>query len=122
MGQQWRKGMKMTLRTVAIATSAFACAALMSLSWSEQGGVSLSINKAEAYTRLVVRPGYAARAAYVHSEGLSWYAVRAYYWGGPWSGAGYSYAGWADYAARNGIGCVPGTVIPGGDGIVYRCQ
>jgi hypothetical protein len=37
--------MKMTLRTVAIATSAFACAALMSLSWSEQGGVSLSINK-----------------------------------------------------------------------------
>ena len=42
--------------------------------------------------------------------------------GGPWSGPGYSYTGWADYAARNGIGCVPGTAIKGGDGIMYNCQ
>ena len=111
--------MKMTLRTLAIATSAFACAALLSPGWSEQGGASLSINKAEAYARLLVRPGY---AAYVHSSGLPWYAVRAYYWDGPWSGPGYSYAGWADYQARNGIVCVPGTVIVGGDGIPYLCQ
>jgi hypothetical protein len=114
--------MKMTLRTVAIATSAFACAALMSFNWSEQGGVSLSVNKAEAYTRFVVRPGYAWRSAYVHSEGLPWYAVRAYYSGGPWSGVGFSYAGWDDYAARTGIVCRPGTVITGGDGILYLCQ
>ena len=99
--------MKATLRTMAIATSVFACAALLSLSPSKQGGVSLSINKAEAQARIVVRPGYAARAAYVHSEGLSWYAVRAYYWDGPWTGPGYSYTGWDDYAARNGIGCRP---------------
>ena len=114
--------MKMTLRTVAIATSAFACAALMSPSWSEQGGVSLSVNKAEAYTRLLVRPGYGG--PYVHSagSGLSWYAVRAYYSGGPWSGPGYSYAGWDNYASRYGIGCTPGTVITGGDGIPYLCQ
>jgi len=114
--------MKMTLRTVAIATLAFACAALMSPSWSEQGGVSLSVNKAEAYTRLLVRPGYGG--PYVHSagSGLSWYAVRAYYWGGPWSGPGYSYTGWDDYASRYGIGCTPGTVITGGDGIPYLCQ
>ena len=112
--------MKMTLRTVAIATSTFACAALLSLGWSEQGGVSLSINKAEAYARLLVRPGYAARAVYVDSA--SWYAVRAYYFGGPWSGVGYTYAGWDDYAARNGIGCRPGTAIKGGDGIMYLCQ
>lgn len=114
--------MKTTLRTMAIATSVFACAALLSLSTSKQGGLSLSVNKAEAQARIVVRPGYAATAAYVHSEGLPWYAVRAYYWGGPWSGDRYSYASWDDYATRNGIGCRPGTAIKGGDGLMYLCQ
>lgn len=114
--------MKMTLKKMAIATSTFACAALFSLGWSEQGNLSLSVNKAEAYTHLHVWPHYAAGAVYVHSDSLSWYAVRAYYWDGPWSGPGYSYAGWSDYAARNGIGCTPGSAIPGGDGIMYVCQ
>src|SRR5262245_45260069 len=57
----------------------------------------------------------------------SWYAVRAYYAGGPWcavggtSGYGMAgglwggswtcYSGWADYAQRNGIGCTPGTLV-----------
>lgn len=113
----------MTLKKVVIAASAFTFAAFLSPGWSEQGGVSLSINKAEAYARLLVRPGYGyARAVYVHSAGLPWYAVRAYYWGGPWSGPGYTYAGWDDYAARTGIVCRPGTVIPGQDGIMYLCQ
>jgi hypothetical protein len=41
--------MKQTsLRKVAIATSTFACAALLSFSWSEQRGVSLSIESAQA--------------------------------------------------------------------------
>jgi hypothetical protein len=114
--------MKMTLRTVAIATSTFVCTALFSLGWSEQGNLSLSVNKADAQGRLYIHSGYASRAAYVHSDGLSWYAVRAYYWDGPWSGPGYSYAGWSDYATRNGIGCTPGTAITGGDGILYNCQ
>ena len=48
--------------------------------------------------------------------------TRAYYFNGPWSGNGYSYTGWADYAARNGIGCVPGTAIKGGDSLMYVCQ
>jgi len=113
--------MRMTLRTVAIATATFACAASFSPGWSEQGGVSLSVSKAEAY-RLYVGRGYAASAVYVHSDGLPWYAVRAYYWGGPWSGPGFSYTGWDDYAARNGIACTPGTVVHGGDGILYNCQ
>jgi hypothetical protein len=112
--------MKMTLRTLAIATSTFVCAALWSIGWSEQGGVSLSINKAEAQARVYIRSGYAARAVYVDSP--VWYAVRAYYFGGPWSGPGYSYAGWDDYAAHNGIGCRPGTATKGGDGIMYLCQ
>jgi len=73
----------MKLRTTAIAASTFACAALFSLSWSEQGGLSLSSTKAEAQARIVVRPGYAASSAYFHSADLPWYAVRAYYHGGP---------------------------------------
>ena len=112
--------MKMTVRTAAIAMSTFVCAASWSLGWDEKGGVSLSVNKAEAQQRVYITRGYASRAAYV--EPGSWYAVRAYYFGGPWSGAGYSYAGWDDYATRHGIGCTPGTSIKGGDGIMYLCQ
>ena len=39
---------QMSSRTFAIATSAFACATLLSLSWSEQSGVSLSVESAQA--------------------------------------------------------------------------
>jgi hypothetical protein len=55
--------------------------------------------------------------------------------GGPWCGVGTGvglfgaasnsyacYSGWADYKARNGMVCDPGTVIKGGDGILYMCQ
>ena len=113
--------MKLTLRTVAIATSTVVCATLWSFGWSEQGGVSLSVSKAEAQkARVYIRTGYASNAVYTSNP--SWYAVRAYYNDGPWSGNGYSYNGWADYAARGGIGCTPGTTIKGGDGILYLCQ
>ena len=58
------------------------------LGWSPQSGVSLSVDKAQAHTRVVVRsyvhgPYYALSGA-----GLPWYAVRAYYADGPWSGPG----------------------------------
>ena len=39
---------QMSLTTVAIAASTFACTALLSFSWSEQRGLSLSVEKAEA--------------------------------------------------------------------------
>jgi len=39
---------QMSLTSVAIAASTFACAALLSFGWSEQGGLSLSVEKAEA--------------------------------------------------------------------------
>ena len=100
--------MKMTLRTVAIAACAFASVALLA-------------PKADAARRVYI---YGANPYYTNT-GLSWDAVRAYYFGGPWSGvnaAPYSWAGWSDYAGRNGIGCTPGTAIKGGDGIMYRCQ
>ena len=115
--------MKMTLRMAAIAASTVAFAALFSPGWSEQGGITLSIEKADAAARVYIRsPYYAYHGGYSRFEGLPWYAVRAYYMGGPWSGPGYYYTGWADYAARNGIGCEPGTIVKGGDGIDYLCQ
>jgi hypothetical protein len=40
--------MQMSLRTFGIATSAFACATLLSFSWSEQRGVSLAVESAQA--------------------------------------------------------------------------
>jgi hypothetical protein len=113
--------MKMNLRTMAIATTTFACAALFSPGWSDQGSLSLSVSNADARARVYIRSGYAASANYVSGDG-SWYAVRAYYFNGPWSGPGYSYTGWADYAARAGIACTPGTPIKGGDNIMYNCQ
>ena len=42
--------------------------------------------------------------------------------GGVWGDNWTCYSGWADYAQRNGIVCDPGTVIKGGDGILYECQ
>lgn len=101
--------MKMTLRMAAVA--AVAVGAL----------VSLSTNKADAH-RLYVGPHYAVHAVYFNAPDLPWYAVRAYYFNGPWSGPYYSWAGWNDYAAKNGIGCRPGTGVKGGDGILYLCQ
>jgi len=104
------------------AGSAFVCATLFSPGWSEQGGVSLSIGSAEARARVYITTPYGATGGYYTATGLPWYAVRAYYFGGPWSGPGFSYAGWSDYASRNGIGCTPGSVVKGGDGILYNCQ
>jgi hypothetical protein len=42
--------------------------------------------------------------------------------GGVWGGNWTCYSGWADYQQRNGLVCEPGTVIKGGDGILYMCQ
>jgi len=111
----------MDAKRLTAAAAAFACAASLSFGWSEQGGISLSVQKAEAVTRLVVhRGGYLYHGGYIaDATDLPWYAVRAYYAGGPWT---YGYSGWNDYAAHNGIGCVPGTLIKGGDGIMYVCQ
>jgi hypothetical protein len=129
--------MKQTsLRKIAIAVSSIAFAALFTVGWSEQRGISVSIESAQA-RRLYVSPHYFG--PYIADQsGLSWYAVRAYYAGGPWCGvgsaAGYGpagggwggswtcYSGWDDYAQRNGIGCTPGSLVKGGDGIMYVCQ
>jgi hypothetical protein len=60
---------------------------------------------------LGARAAYCGGAPYAASanDGHPWYAVRAYYQDGPW----YGYSGWDDYAARNAIGCTPGTLVKG---------
>ena len=69
------------------------------------GPSKAAYNKAEAQKRVYITRGYAVNAIYV--EPGTWDAVRAYYFDGPWSGRGYSYAGWADYAARNALAARP---------------
>ena len=119
---------QVVLRKLAIATSSIAFALLLTVGWS--------VENAQA-RRLYVHP-YAYNPYIADQSGLPWYAVRAYYAGGPWcgvAGGAYSptvgvfgrasytcYNGWADYKQLNGIGCDPGTLIKGGDGIMYVCQ
>src|SRR6516162_2800264 len=110
-GTQFDKGssqireenMQMSLRTFAIATSAFACATLLSFGWSEQSGVSLSVESAQArigrpWTPLsvagVARRQY-RRAAYGYGAGVvgAGLAARAYY-GGYSSGYYGAYGGY----------------------------
>jgi hypothetical protein len=55
--QAMRKSMKMALRRTAIATSTVAFATLLSLNWSQERGISLSVESAQArvYGRYVNR-------------------------------------------------------------------
>ena len=130
----------MTLRKVAIAASAFACAAVLSFGWSEQGGVSLSIESAQARVGRPLTPMSVAGVARRHTRravvgaGIvgagvvgagAYYAGRGYYGGGgPYAyyGTGYGYNSWDEYAARNGIVCRPGTWFRGQDGLQHLCQ
>jgi hypothetical protein len=106
----------MSLRSVAIATSTFACAALLSFGWSEQRGVSLSIESAQARIGRPLTPVSVAgvarrqnrRAAYGYGAGVvgaglgvaavgtaaavaatqPWGWNNGYYRGGPYVGSG----------------------------------
>jgi hypothetical protein len=135
MGQLWRNAMtQMTLRKVAIVVSAFACTALLSFGWSEQGGVSLSVESAQARVGRPLTPvsvaGVARRQTRraVVGAGIAGGAIAAgaiatapyYAGGGPY--ARYGYGGWDEYAKRNGIVCRPGTMFRGEDGLQHRCQ
>src|ERR1700760_2899165 len=69
---------QMSLRIFAIANSAFACATLLSFSWSEQRGVSLSVESAQARIRrpftslsvAAVARRLCRRAAYGYGAGV----------------------------------------------------
>ena len=103
---------QMSLTTVAIAASTFACAALLSFGWSEQRGISLSVESAQARVGRPLTPvsvaGVARRqtrravygagvvgagAAAVGTAGAVAATSPNWGWGGPYqTGTGY-YAG-----------------------------
>jgi hypothetical protein len=117
---------QMRLRKLAIAGSAFACAALLSFSWSEQRGVSLSVESAQARVGRPLTPVSVAgvarrqnrRAAYGYGVGAGVAGAAAigtaaavaanspnwgwggspYYSGGPYYGGG-AWGAQAYYAA-----------------------
>ena len=122
--------MQMSLRTFAIATSAFACATLLSFSWSEQRGVSLAVESAQArigrpltpmsvagVARRQYRRGAYGYGAGVVGAGLAAGAIGAaavaatspygYYGGGPYAGTGY-YGGYGTGGYYGPYGGYPG--------------
>ena len=125
----------------ALAVSVFTCATMLSFDWSEQKGVSLSIERAQAQMDDPYTPGVtrrqarraAAGVAAVGAGAVAAGATAAYYGsgGGPYAyyadgGSAAYYGGpgvWSqDYAARNGIICQPGTMVRLDDGLMHRCQ
>lgn len=138
--------MKHVRRTVLVAT-AFT---LFSFGWSEQGGISLSTESAQARVGRPLTPvsvaGVARRqtrravGAGVVGAGLAgaavvgtaaavaaapyyadpYYRRTGYYTGGPYA----AYGGYPvqDYATRNGFVCQPGTMTRLDDGRMYPCQ
>jgi hypothetical protein len=106
--------MQITLKRLAIATSAFACAALLSFGWSEQGGVSLSVEGAQARVGRPLTPASVAGVARRQTR-------RAYYGaaavGAAAAGTAYHYG-----AQPYGYACQPGTYFRGEDGRQHPCQ
>jgi hypothetical protein len=122
----------------AIAISVFACATLISVNWTDQNGVSLSVESAQARVGRPLTPGSvagvyrrqgrraaigaAAVGAGVVGAGVAaagYYGATAPYYG---SGGPYAYYGGQDYGTRNGFVCQPGTMVRLDDGRMYPCQ
>ena len=88
--------MKVALIRTAIATSTVACVALLSFSWSEQRGVSLGVESAQARTsvagaarRQYRRPGDGLFAAAVAATTSPWNYEDYFCYGAPYAGRGY---------------------------------
>jgi len=138
-----------SLKKAAIATACVACATMFSLDWSEQNGVSLSIESAQARVGRPLTPVSVAgvarrqtrRAVYgagVVGAGVvgagavaaaSYYGTTAPYYRSAYYGSGpYAYygdrsgVGYQDYATRNGFVCQPGTLVKLDDGRMHNCQ
>jgi hypothetical protein len=129
-----------------LAVSAFTLAAMFSFSWSEQDGISLSVESAQArvgrpltplsgagvarrqyrraaYGTGVVGAGVVGAAAIGTAAAVAatapYYGGAGYYGGGPYAAYGYPAQ---DYATRNGFVCQPGTMTKLDDGRIYPCQ
>jgi hypothetical protein len=117
------------VRKAALAASVFACTALLSFSWSEQGGISLSVENAQARVGRPLTPVSAAgvarrqtrRAVYgagaavagaavvgtaaavaaaPYYGGSGYYGGTGYYAGGPYQGPYAAYGSYG-YPAQN---------------------
>ena len=132
-----------SLGKTAIAVSVFACATMLSIDWTEQKGVSLSVESAQARVGRPLTPvsvagvarrqgrraavgaaavGAGVAGAAVVGAGIAtagYYGAPAPYYG---SGGPYAYYGAQDYATRNGFVCQPGTMVRLDDGRMYPCQ
>jgi hypothetical protein len=118
---------------------------MFSLDWSEQNGVSLSIESAQARVGRPLTPVSVAgvarrqtrRAVYgagVVGAGVvgagavaaaGYYGATAPYYGSGYYGSGpYAYYGapYQDYKTRNGFVCEPGTQVKLDDGRMHNCQ
>jgi hypothetical protein len=107
--------MKMSLKTIAIAASAFVCATLLSFEWSEQGAVSLAVDSAQARVGRPLTP--------VSVAGVARRTTRRAYYGA--AAAGAAAAGTAYYYGSQpsyGYACQPGTYFRGEDGRQHLCQ
>jgi hypothetical protein len=111
---------------------------MLTFDWTEQKGLSLSVESAQARVGRPLTPvsvagvarrqgrraaiGAAAVGAGVVGAGVAaagYYGATAPYYGG---GGPYAYYGGQDYATRNGFVCQPGTVVRMDDGLMHRCQ
>ena len=128
---------QVSLGKAAIAVSVFACATMLTFDWTEQKGLSLSVESAQARVGRPLTPvsvaGVARRqgrraaigAAAVGAGVVGGVAAAGYYGAtAPYYGSGgpYAYYGAQDYATRNGFVCQPGTMVRLDDGRMYPCQ
>jgi hypothetical protein len=129
---------QVSLGKAAIAVSVFACATMLTFDLTEQKGLSLSVESAQARVGRPLTPvsvagvarrqgrraavGAAVVGAGVVGAGVAaagYYSATAPYYG---SGGPYAYYGGQDYATRNGFVCQPGTMVRLDDGRMYPCQ
>jgi hypothetical protein len=138
------------LHRAAIAIASLACATLFSFEWSEQRGISLSVDSAEARVGRPLTPVSVAgvarrqnrRAAYGYGGGVvgaglgvaavgtaaAVAATQPWGWGsGPYAGTGYYGGPLSANAAyqgyyNSGPSCTPGTLYVASDGLVQMCR
>jgi hypothetical protein len=119
--------MKVALKRTAIATSTVACVALLSFSWSEQRGVSLGVESAQARTGRPSTPlsvagaarrqyrrsvyGYGLFAAAVAATTSPWNYDDYFCYGDPYAGRGYPPGGY--YSSYPGGYCVSRSDVNG---------
>jgi hypothetical protein len=107
--------MQTPLKTFAIAAAVFAGALVLSVGWTEQGGVSLSVESAQARVGRPLTP--------VSVAGVARRTTRRAYYGA--AAAGAAAAGTAYYYGSQpsqGYACQPGTYFVGQDGHRHLCQ